>query len=115
MNMVGHNYVGVEPVFSWLSMMNGFDDHIGDLGLAKRQRPDSPRIKQPVHSNKSLSGRGQRRQISIRRETAMEAPSEKYRLADGMVMWQPASVIANHDYFGGSRPKVTVDSAPNFL
>jgi len=74
-------------------VLDGFDDHVRDLGLMQIRCSAASLIEQAIHGDKG-SSRGQclRREDAMRRQTVMEAPRDE----DGPVMfvqvWKSPSI-----------------------
>jgi hypothetical protein len=96
MNVIRHHNVGVELVMPQLPKVDGIDYHTRDLGNAKVERPGACDVENAVHSDERLAGGGCSGEVAIRRQTAVQAPRDEDRLADGMIVRKPAASKGSH-------------------
>jgi len=96
MNMICHHNVRVEMVMPRLTVVNGLHHHSGDLRNANVERPGACVIENAVHSDEHLSGGCRSRKAAVSWKAAMQTPCDEDRLADGMVVGEPAASKRSH-------------------
>ena len=99
MNVVWHHNIGMELVVPEMpiSIVHGVYHHTCDLAPPKEERAGESVVENAVHGEEGSSGGGHRGEAAIRRQAAMQAPSEERGLADGMIMRQPATMEGGHE------------------
>ena len=96
MNMISHDDIGMQPVVSWLPVLNRFDNHFRKLRPPKIKRPSPRIIQQPIHSNESLSRCDSRRKIPVAWKAAVQPPGEKNGPAYRRVVRQSPGMKNRH-------------------
>ena len=98
MNVVRHHDIGVEFIVPEISIpiMDGVHHQACDFGPPKEERACDSVVENAVHDQKGSPGSGYGGEATIRGQAAMQAPGEEDRLADGMIMRQPATMDGSH-------------------
>jgi hypothetical protein len=96
MNVIGHHDIGVKLVVPRLTMVDGFRYHACDFRDAKEKRDSACGVENPVHGEECLAGGGFNRETAVRRKTAVQAPCDEDRLADGMIVRKAAASKSSH-------------------
>jgi hypothetical protein len=96
MNVIRHYDVGVELILPQVTKVDGIDYHSGNLGDAKEKRAGARVVEDSIHSNECSARGGFNREAAVRWKTAVQAPRDKDRSADGMVVRKTAASKGSH-------------------
>lgn len=78
-------------------MSNGIDHHFGELWPSQMEGPIARRVEETVHGQKCLTAGGDTGKGATRWKAASQAPRQKYRMADRIVVRKSALVKSGHE------------------
>src|SRR5271165_157355 len=84
-----------------LSIVDGVDDHAGDLWLAKVQRTGAGVVKKAIQGDEGLSGGRRRWEVTACREAVAQPPGNEHSFANGVQMRKAPRVKGRHQHQSG--------------